>query len=120
MLKNRLLKNMDSEAMWSESFASMASLHPTRYVRLNPKVGGELPDLDDLKGLKEDGRLEQIAAEYLREPDARKRLDGVFLTLVSTSFYFHPMRRSYKTDSGHSTIEGRCRLETNSNPEVLT
>jgi len=112
MLKNRLLKNMDSEAMWSESFGSIASVHPTRYVRLNPKVSGKLPALDDVEDLKENGPLEGIASNYLHEAETRKRLDGVFLTLISTSFYFDPVRRSYEADSGHYIIEGRYLLKT--------
>jgi hypothetical protein len=106
MLKNRLLKNIDSEAMWFESFASMASPHPTRYFRLNPKVRHELPALDDLGALGEGGKLEAIAATYLLDPKTQNQLDNIFLKLISTSFYFHPVRRSYKAESSHSIIEG--------------
>ncbi len=120
MLNNRLLKSMDSEAIWSKSFASLANIHPTRYVRLSPKVMGQLPDLDDLTALGDGGKLEQIAAEYLRNPVTQKQLDGVFLTLVATSFYFDPTQRTYNAGTGRCNIEGQLDSKANAVVNTLT
>lgn len=105
-LKKRLEKNMDSEAMWMDRYADLAVREPTRYVRLNPNVDRQLPQLDDLGALMEGGDLEQISNAYLGDPGNQKKIDGVFLTLVSTSFYFHPTKRSYDAHFCLLVVEG--------------
>lgn len=95
-LKNRLLKNMDSERTWTDKFASLARQHPARYVRLNPPVAGKLPDLDDVQAI-ESGRLGQIATRYLQDPDTKRRIDSVSSSLISTCFYFQPTRTLFES-----------------------
>ncbi|KAK1752635.1 hypothetical protein QBC47DRAFT_389002 [Echria macrotheca] len=111
MLRGRLLKNMDSESMWNEKFAFLARNRPARYVRLNPAIREKLPALDDIQAV-EDGKLMRIATDYLRQRGTQAQINRVVFTLISTSFYFQPIRRSYESDSGHINVEGRimCRF----------
>lgn len=114
-LKTRLLKNMDSEGMWTDNFASLARQHPARYVRLSPLVAEKLPQLDDVQAI-ESGKLGEIATTYLRDQITQKQIDCVSFTLISTCFYLQPTRTLYESDTNHFVIEGKilCRFANRS------
>jgi hypothetical protein len=86
--------------MWTEKFASMTNNYPTRYVRMNPMVDDSLPDLDKVDALRSGGELAMIASNYLNTEDTRCRLDGIYQTLVATSFYFNVIERPHHLGTG--------------------
>ncbi len=101
-LRDSLYENMDFEEMRDTNLG----VHPNKLVRLCPRVEKDLPELDKVGDLREGGVLDQIASEYLEEEVTQHRIDSVYRTLISTTFYFNSTEKPYQVDSGEYCVKG--------------
>jgi hypothetical protein len=104
-LNGRPQESMNSEAIWTENFASFVRDHSHRYVRLNPDFPAPLPSFGDI-GALEKGEIEKRADEYLETGDARPKIDRIARCLISTSFYFQPTEIPSQQDTGDLKVTG--------------
>ncbi|KAI8670343.1 PNPLA domain-containing protein [Fusarium keratoplasticum] len=113
-LHNHLRENMDSGDKWDKSLG-VSGMQPKWYTRLNPEVSKALPTQDHMEAL-ENGSIEMIASNYLREPSTKDRIAEVCRVLVATSFYFEPAQRPRQDEDGNFVIQGEilCRFPNGS------
>ncbi|RKL16299.1 hypothetical protein BFJ70_g15151 [Fusarium oxysporum] len=92
-LQMRLDRNRLSEKPWNEAFSHISKRHPTRCVRLNPKISGnETP--------------EGIAAKYVSQEHSRLDISKLCHALLATTFYFDATERHHQIGNGRSVIKG--------------
>jgi len=89
VLCRRLREELNTERIWDDRFGELSGKHPERYIRLNPKFTGALPQLDDIKSLSH-GNLEKEAARFLNSQEAKAKVNLIARRLMATSFYFEP------------------------------
>ncbi|KAI8669943.1 PNPLA domain-containing protein [Fusarium sp. Ph1] len=113
-LHKHLRENMDSGDKWDKSLG-VSGMQPKWYTRLNPEVSKALPAQDHMEAL-ENGSIEMIASNYLREPSTKDRIAEVCRVLVATSFYFEPAQRPRQDEDGNFVIQGEilCRFPNGS------
>ncbi|KAF5573225.1 hypothetical protein FPANT_12525 [Fusarium pseudoanthophilum] len=93
-LQRRLDQNRLSEKPWNEAFSLMSKKHPTRCVRLNPKIS-------------EKQTPEDIAAKYLSQEDIRLNITNFCHSLLATTFYFDATERHRQLGNGRYLIKGK-------------
>jgi hypothetical protein len=96
---------MDSGDKWDKSLG-VSGMQPKWYTRLNPEVSKALPAQDHMEAL-ENGSIEMIASNYLREPSTKDRIAEVCRVLVATSFYFESAQRPRQDEDGNFVIQGK-------------
>ncbi|KAJ4207095.1 hypothetical protein NW759_014093 [Fusarium solani] len=101
-LHKHLREKMDSGDKWDKSLG-VSGMQPKWYTRLNPEVSKALPAQDHMEAL-ENGSIEMIASNYLREPSTKDRIAEVCRVLVATSFYFEPAQRPRQDEDGNFVI----------------
>ena len=93
---DHLVSAMDSEKTW-ESYLAIVhplSTHESRYVRLNPRLYGELARPDQLESLRD---LQSFArAQFTRDP----RIQEVAKQLIASTFYFEKTQSYKETTPG--------------------
>ena len=74
---------LDCEKTWNE-YTRPLTVHdsPSRYIRYNVKLDGDLPGLDDIKA------LESLQEEVMRKVSREARITNLAFQLVATWFYF--------------------------------
>jgi hypothetical protein len=105
VLKQCLLQNMNSEAIWKEHFQRLKSSQPSRYIRLNPAFEKNAPSLDMIFYLR-NGVLEKVANTYLQRKDIAGKIDELVKRLISSSFYLHLSEYPTVDRGGAITFKG--------------
>lgn len=74
---------LDCEKTWNE-YTRPLTVHdsPSRYIRYNVKLDGDLPGLDDIKA------LQPLQEEVMRKVSREARITNLAFQLVATCFYF--------------------------------
>ncbi|SPJ87107.1 uncharacterized protein FTOL_12132 [Fusarium torulosum] len=105
-LQRRLDRNRVSEKTWNEAFCQISRKHPTRCVRLNPKLSGA-----QLQGTAAD-----ISTEFLAQDNTRLQISNVCHALLATTFYFNATENSCLSEYGRVTMTGKifCRFPNGS------
>ncbi|KAK3291970.1 uncharacterized protein B0H64DRAFT_468830 [Chaetomium fimeti] len=103
LLTANMQKTLNCEQSWTDFFASSVKEHDRfKYVRLNPRLAGPLPELDDKKKMKDYREdVEDWAAKT-----ARSDIERVARQLVAASFYFETTKPGNHLANEKVHIEG--------------
>lgn len=86
-LKNFIESNLDTEIMWRDFISNMpqGADDDSRYLRINPDLGKEIPRLD--QATKVDDLQRQVRAVFNEDEEIRQKLDTASRRLIASCFY---------------------------------
>ncbi|KAL2010440.1 hypothetical protein VTN00DRAFT_6247 [Thermoascus crustaceus] len=96
ILKNHMVTSLDCENAWNEYLSHLPeSTYSSRYIRINPKLTGKVPTLD------ETGEMIPLQAKVQSILKHDERIKKLALQLIASTFYFQLLTPiSEKTDGG--------------------
>jgi hypothetical protein len=110
ILKHRAGSEVDAEQQWTRFQASESGPHSReegRYVRLNPKLDGKLPRLDDYQQME---ALQTDVRHILRNDSFyRQKVALIAHRLVASCFYFDVVEES--SEDGWTSVRGKCHIK---------
>ncbi|KAF2689243.1 hypothetical protein K458DRAFT_357870 [Lentithecium fluviatile CBS 122367] len=117
-MQNRMDSILDAEKMWRDFCSDVADVDSSnttvpRYIRINPDLSCDPPNLDDLKEMED---LQAKAQRSLESPDSLAHLESVALILVASCFYYErtTVPRSEKDNMYSCSGQICCRFEDDS------
>lgn len=93
----RVVRNLNSEDKPLADLRPKCAKREDKYFRFNPNDDG-LPNLDNFEAMG-NGKLKNIAEEYLKNGITQDNIEHVFYNLLATSFYFHPTEQVNEKDA---------------------
>ena len=114
MAKNHIATSIECERIWSSFTANLPKhVKLSRFVRLDPELGVDVPQLDEVAHME---RLRRSARQQLQQD---VRVKTLAVQLVAALFYWETFRQATVTEGGKVALEGRilCRFPPGS-PEM--
>lgn len=102
LLKNHMATSLECEKIWDSFLLHLPkAVQLSRFVRINPQLTGEVPEMDDVKELQS---LQMKARNFLRH---NERIEKLSWQLLATSFYFQPtLAPEPGEDNENFSVEG--------------
>ena len=102
LLKNHMATSLECEKIWDTFLVHLPkAVQFSRFVRINPQLTGEVPEMDDVKELQS---LQMKVRNFLRYNEQVRK---VSLQLVATTFYFQStLPPESGEDSENFSVEG--------------
>lgn len=105
--KDHIAASLDCERTWSEFMSTLPdSARNSRFVRLNPELQEDPPELDDVSRMK--SLQDTVRAQMSENP----RINKLAMQLAMTSFYFETTRPLQEYEKGIFVAQGYifCRI----------
>lgn len=102
LLKNHMATSLECEKIWDSFLLHLPkAVQFSRFVRINPQLAGEVPEMDDVKELQS---LQMKVRNFLRYDEQVRK---VSLQLLATTFYFQPtLAPELEGHSENFSVEG--------------
>ena len=99
--KNHIAASLDCEKTWSEFMSTLPdSVRSSRFVRLNPELREDPPELDDVS------RMKSLQDTVRAQMSGNSRINKVAMQLAVTSFYFETTRPLQEYEDGIFVAQG--------------
>ena len=107
MAKNHIATSIECERIWADFTANLPkSVKLSRFVRLDPELGVDVPQLDEVN------RMEPLQRSARQQFQRDSRVKTLAFQLIATLFYWETFKQAAGPENGEVALEGRilCRL----------
>lgn len=103
--RDHISSSLDCERTWNEFLNNLPNARQqSRYVRLNPKLKGHVPALDEVSYMTS---IQHTVRDIMSQSPDIKR---VAVQLIATSFYFELLGPIIENSDGTFAAQGMCRV----------